>query len=117
MLYTVDLGLFKHIMDGFQVFLKKHERLETVDDFWKALLPYPGFLLLKKAYCEVAQLQGKEIRKMGRFILGVLTVALRQPLSAQVVSFKHALGCLRALVELNMMAQYRSHISDTIAYC
>ena len=104
-------------MDGFQAILKKHERLETVDDFWKALLPYPGFLLPKKAYCEVAQLQEKEIRKMGCFISGVLTVALHQPLSAQVISFNHAHGCLWALVDFSMMVQYRSHTFDTIAYC
>jgi len=53
---------------------------------------------------------------VGRCILGVLAVALRQPGGAQVISFKHALGSVRALVHFNMMARYRSHTSDTIAY-
>jgi len=52
----------------------------------------------------------------GRCILGVLPVALRQPGGAQAIPFKHALRCVRALVDFNMMAQYRSHTSDTIAY-
>ena len=30
--------------------------------------------------------------------------------------FKRALRCVRALVDFNMMAQYRSHTPDTIAY-
>ena len=30
--------------------------------------------------------------------------------------FKHVLGCVRALIDFSMMAQYRSHTSDTIAY-
>jgi len=99
-----------------QAFLKKHGRLEAFDDVWKALPPYPWFLVPKQAYSEVAQWQGKELRNQGRCILGVLAVALRQPQSSQVIPFKHVLGCVRALVDFSMMAQYRSHMSDTIAY-
>jgi len=56
------------------------------------------------------------MRNLGRCILGFLAVALRQPGGAQVIPFKRALGCVRALVDFNMMAQYRSHTCDTIAY-
>ena len=58
----------------------------------------------KKAYLEVMQWQGKEMRNLGRFLLEVLAVALRQPDSTQVISFKRALECVRALVDFNMMA-------------
>ena len=94
----VYLGLFKHMMDWIQVFLKKHGRLQAFDDVWKALPPYPGFLVTIKPYREVAQWQGKDMRNLGRWILGVLAVALRQPQSSQVIPFKHALGCVSALV-------------------
>jgi len=49
--------------------------------------------------------------------LGVLAVALRQPDSQQVIFFKHGLDldCVRALVDFNMMAQYRSHTPEMIA--
>jgi len=43
-------------------------------------------------------------------------VAVRQPQRSQVIPFKHALGCVRALIDFSIMAQYRSHTSDTIAY-
>jgi len=56
------------------------------------------------------------MRNLGRCVLGVLAVALRQPGSAQLIPFKHALGCVRALVDFNMMAQYRSHTAETITY-
>jgi len=56
------------------------------------------------------------MRNLGRCILAVLAVALRQPQSSQVIPFQHALKYLRALVDFSMMAQYRSHTSDTIAY-
>ena len=56
------------------------------------------------------------MRNLGRCILGVLAVALRQPGGAQAIPFKRALGCVRALIDFNMMAQYRSHTLDNIAY-
>jgi len=43
-------------------------------------------------------------------------VALHQPGSAQLIPFKFAVGCVRALVDFNMMAQYRSHTADPITY-
>jgi len=116
MLHWVYLGLFKHMIDWIQAFLKKHGRLQAFDDVWKALPPSPGFLVPKKTYREVAQWQGKEMRNLGRCILAVLAVGLRQPKSSQVIAFKHALGCVRALADFSMMAQGRSHTSDTIAY-
>jgi len=43
-------------------------------------------------------------------------VALRQPQCSEVIPFKYGLGCVRALVDFSTSAQYRSHMSDTIAY-
>ena len=116
MLHMVYLGLFKYMMDWIQGFLKKHARAQAFDDTWKALPPYPAFLVPKKAYRKVMQWQGKEMRNLGRCFLGVLTLALRQPNSTQVLPFKHALCCVRTLVDFNMMAQYRSHTPETLAY-
>ena len=70
----------------------------------------------KKAYREVTQWQAKQMRNRGCCLLGVLAVALRQPDSTQLIPFKRALGCVRALVDFNMMAQYRSHTDETMAY-
>jgi len=56
------------------------------------------------------------MRNLGLCVLGVLVVALRQPASAQLIPFNRALGCFRALVDFNMMVQYRSHTSETITY-
>jgi len=56
------------------------------------------------------------MRKLGRCVLGILAVALRQPGSAQLIQFKRALGWVRALDDFNMMAQYRSHTAETITY-
>ena len=116
LLHTIYLRLFKHMMDWIQGFLKKHGRLQAFDDAWKTLLPSPGFFVPKKAYREFTHWQGKEMRNLGRCLLGVLAVALRQPDSTQVIPFKPALECVRALVDFNMMAQYRSHTDETMAF-
>jgi len=48
--------------------------------------------------------------------LGILAVALREPDSRQGIPFKHALDCVQALVDFNIMAQYRNHTPERIAY-
>ena len=115
-LHTIYLALFTHMIDRIEAFRKKHGRLQAFDLVWKALPPYPGFLVPKKAYRQVPQWQGKEMRNLGRCILRVLAVALCQPGAAQAIPFKCALRCVRALVDFNMIAQYRSHTPETIAY-
>jgi len=55
MLHTIYLRLFKHMIHWIEAFLKKHGRLQAFDEVWKALPPYPGFLVPKKAYCKVPQ--------------------------------------------------------------
>ena len=87
-----------------QGFLKKHGRQQALDDAWKALPSYSGFYVPKKAYREVTQWQGKEMRNLGRFLLGVLAVALRRPDSTQVQPFRCALTSVRSLLDFTIMA-------------
>ena len=115
LLHTLHLRLFKHLMDWILGLLKKHARLQAFDDTWKALLPYLGFFVPKKAYCEVTQWQGREMRNPGRCLLSVLAVTLRQPDSRQVIPFKHALDYVRTLVNFNMRSQYRNQTRETRA--
>jgi len=55
LLHNIYLGLFKHMMEWVQGFLKKHKRQQAFDDAWKEIRPYSGFSILKKAYCEITQ--------------------------------------------------------------
>jgi len=106
MIHTIYLRVFTLMMDWTQCFLQKHGRLQAFNHVRNALLPDPGFWVPTKDYREVTQWQGKEIRNLAGCILGVLAVALHQPGGAQVILFKRALRCVRALVNLNLMAQY-----------
>ena len=114
--HNMYLGLFKHLMEWVQGFLKKHKRQQAFDDAWKEIPPYPGFSLPKKAYCEITQWQGKEMRNLGRCILAVLASALRNLDSSQYQNFKSALKCVSGLVDFTLMPQYRSHTPDTLSY-
>jgi len=116
MLHTIYLGLFKHMMDWIQGFLKKHAQQQSFEDTSKSWPPYPGFFVPKNAYREVTQWQGKEMRNVGRCLLGVLALALRQPDSTQVQPVRRELPCVRSLLDFPMMAQYRSHTPETISY-
>ena len=116
LLHNIYLGLFKHLMQWIEDFLKKHDRQELFDEIWKSLPPYPGFFVPKKAYREVTQWQGKEMRNLGRCILGVFASSLRRPTPAQQDPFRRAIRCVRALLDFSLMAQYKSHTEDTLEY-
>jgi len=57
-------------------FLKKHKRQQAFDNAWKEIPPYSGFSVLKKAYGEITQWQGKEMSNLGCCISAVLASAL-----------------------------------------
>jgi len=65
LLHTIYLGMLKHLMEWIQDFLKKHDRLDNFDQAWSSMGPYPGFTVPKKAYRQVSQWQGKEMRNLG----------------------------------------------------
>ena len=116
LLHNIYLGLFKHMMEWVEGFLKKHKRQQGFDDAWKEIPPYPGFSVLKKAYREVTQWQGKEMRNRGRCISAGLASALRNPDSSQHQDFNISLKCVGAPDDFSLMTQYRSHTPDTLAY-
>jgi len=58
----------------------------------------------------------KEVRDVGRCIAAILASTLRNPDSSQYQDFKSALKCITALVDFTLIAQYRSHTSDTLSY-
>ena len=115
-LHDIYLGLFEHLIQWIEDFLKKHGRQELFDNVWKSLLPYPGFFVPKKAYREVTQRQEREMRNLGSCILGVFASSLRSPTPAQQSPFADAIQYVRALVDFTLMAQYRSHTGDTLQY-
>jgi len=86
-----------------------------LDDAGKEILPYPRFRVLKKAYHKITQRHGKEMRNLGHPISALLASALRNLHSSQYYDFKSTLKCVSTLVDFSHMAQYQSHIPDTLS--
>lgn len=116
LLHNVYLGLLKNLLDGVTAFFKQHQRLTAFDQAWRTMPPYPGFTQPRKAFREVTQWQGKEMRNFGRIILVASAVALSSPSAPQREVFAEALKCVRSLVDFHLIAQYRSHTAETLKY-
>ncbi|KAH8147002.1 uncharacterized protein LAJ45_08801 [Morchella importuna] len=115
-LHNIYLGLLKHMMEWVQGFLKKHNRIEEFDRAWSSIGPYPGLAVPNKAYRATTQWQGKEMRHLGRIVLGAFAVALQAPPMAARKDFSRALRCVRALIDFHLMAQYTTHTKETLEY-
>lgn len=115
-LHNLYLGLLKHMMGWVQLFLKKHKRLEEFDQAWASVGPYPGLAVPNKSYRATTQWQGKEMRHLGRIVLGAFAVALWKPPAALKRDFGRALKCVRALIDFHLMAQYTTHTRETLEY-
>src|SRR5437588_7908292 len=77
---------------------------------------YPGFTVPKKAYRQVSQWQGKEMRNLGRIVLPAFVEALRAPTDAHRHPFRVAIHCVIALVDFHLLAQYKTHTETTLQY-
>src|SRR5205807_6194267 len=112
--HNVYLVLLKKLLEWITTFLKQHDHLDHFDSIWRSMPPYSGFALPQKAFREVSQWQGKEMWMFGRIIHPAMAIVLREPSPFQRGLFNRALECVRNLVDFHLMAQYRSHIAETL---
>jgi len=103
-------------MEWIQDFLKKHNRLKYFDEAWASMGAYPGFTAPKKAYREVSQWQGKEMRNLGRIVTAAFATALHAPNDVERADFRFATRCVTAIVDFHLMAQYSTHTEATLDY-
>jgi hypothetical protein len=107
--------MLKHLLGWLQDYLKQHKRLEAFNNIWLSASPYLDMAQPQKAYEEVSSWQGKEIKVISRFLVGVLCCALRAPSSPQRGVFDEAIECCIAHVEFYFYAQYNSHDEQTLS--
>jgi len=68
------------------------------------------------SYEEVSKSNGKEMKEMSRYLLGVLTQTLRCGRPAQRPIFNHAIEWPQALLEFYIYVRYQSHDDATLSY-
>jgi hypothetical protein len=69
-----------------------------------------------KSYEEVSQWNGKEMKEMSRYLLGVVTQSLRGGSPTQHPIFNHTIECTCGLLEIYMSARYKSPDDATLSY-
>jgi len=93
-----------------------HERLNKYKAISLSMPAHHNLTPKNLSYEEVSQWNGKEMKKMSRDLLGVVTQSLRGGHPAQSPIFNHAIECTLALLQFYMYAWYKSHDDATLSY-
>jgi hypothetical protein len=93
-----------------------HERLDKYNSIWLSVPAYHDLTPKSESYEDVSKWNGKEIKEMSRYLLGVVTQSLRGGSPAQCPISNRAIECTQALLEIYMYAPYKSHDDATLSY-
>jgi len=115
-LHTMQIGMLVHLQKWIFHFMKTHKRLAKYNAIWLSVPAYHDLTPNNKSYEEVSQWNGKEMKKMSRCLLGVVTESLRGRSPAQRPIFNCAIECTRGLLEFYTYARYKSHDDATLSY-
>lgn len=116
-LHTIYLGLVDHLMKWLTDMLHRYGRLDRFQALSRRVPAYLDMSAIQKSWQEVCQWTGKESKRQIRYLYAVLAATLTEP-PAKVNEKRHfndALHATRALVEVCLYLDYRSHTDDTIA--
>jgi len=93
-----------------------NERLDKYNAIWLSVPAYHDLTPKNTSYEEVAQWNGKEMKEMSRYLLGVVTQSLRDGSPTQHSIFNRAIECTLALLEFYKYVRYKSHNDATLSY-
>jgi len=96
LLHTMQIGMLDHLQKWIVHFMKTHERLDKYNAIWLSVPAYHDLTPKHKSYEEVSQWNGKEMKEMSQYLLGVVTQSLRGGSPAQRPIFNHAIECTQA---------------------
>jgi len=96
--------------------MKTHERLDKYNALCLSMPAYHDLTPKNESWEEVSQWNGKEMKEISQYLLGVVTQVLRGGNPALCPVFNRAIECTWALLEFYMYAQYKSHDDATLSY-
>ena len=108
--------MFDHHMSWIEGFLQCQGNATVSDQIWAGIPPYPNFYHSGKAYQQISQCSGTEMRNFSPIIYPALVEALHDPLPRHLVVFGRALTCVQSLVYWSLVVQYRTHTTETLNY-
>ena len=95
---TMQIGMLDHLQKWMFHFVKMHERLDKYNAFWLSVPAYHDLTPTNKSYEKVSQWNGKEMKEMSRYLLGVLTQSPRGESPAQHPIVNPGIECTQALL-------------------
>jgi hypothetical protein len=115
LLHSMHISMLSHVQKWIFHFMTTYERLDKYNAIWLSVSAYPNLTSKNKSYEEVSPWNGKEMKEMSRYLLGVVTQSLREGSPTQRPIFNGAIECTQALLEFYMYARYQSHDDATLS--
>jgi hypothetical protein len=115
LLHTMQTGMLHYLQKWMFHFMKTHERLEKNNAIWLSVPAYHNLTPKTESYEEVSQWNGKEMKEMSWYLLGVVTKSLQGGRPAQRPIFNRPIECARALLEFYIYTQYESRNDATLS--
>jgi len=116
LLHTMQIGMLDYLQKWIFHFMKTPKRRDKYIAIWFSVPAYHDLTPKNKSYKEVSQWDAKEMKGMGRYLLGVVTQSRRGGSPAQRRIINPAIQCTRALLQFYMYARYKSHDDATLSY-
>ena len=115
-LHIMQIGMLDYLQKWIFHLMKTHKQLHKYNAIWLSMPAYHDLTAKNKSYEEVSQWNGKEMKEMSQYLLGVVTQSLQGGSPAQCPIFNRAMNCTRALLEFYMYARYKPHDDATLTY-
>jgi len=102
LLYTMQIGMLDHLQMWIFHCRRLHEPLQKYNAIWLSVAVYHYHTPKYTTYEEVAEWNGKEMKEMSWYLLGVVTQSLWGGNPAQRPIFNHPFECTEELLEFHM---------------
>jgi hypothetical protein len=76
LLHTMQIGILDHLQKWILHFMKTHKRLDKYNAIWLSVPADHDLTAKNLSYEEVSQWNGKQMKKMSRYLLGVVNQSL-----------------------------------------
>ena len=116
LLHTMQICMLEHLQKWIFHCMNAHEWHNKYVAIWLSGPACHDLTPRNKSYEDVSQWNGKEMKEMSRYLLGVVTQSLGGGSPAQHPIFNCAIVWTQALLEYYMDARYESHDDATLSY-
>jgi hypothetical protein len=107
LLNLIQIDLLDYLLMWIFHFMKTHEWLNKLNAFLLSVPAYQDLTLKNVSYKEVSAWNGKDIKEISQYILGVVTQSLRAANLSVHGILKHAIVCIWTLLQSLVYALYK----------